>query len=50
MNPDFPEQFREDVMEQAIFDQQTQIDELATTIRFFTAIRFATFQASLKRS
>ena len=40
--PDFPKQFREEIMEKAIVeqqtqidDQQTQIDQLATTIRFF---------------
>lgn len=40
--PDFSEQFREEIMEKAIFEQQTQIveqqkqiDQLATTIRFF---------------
>jgi glycosyltransferase involved in cell wall biosynthesis len=33
--PHFAEQFREDAMEQAIVEQRTQIDELATTIRFF---------------
>ncbi len=33
--PDFCEKFREHAMEQVILEQQTQIDELATTIRFF---------------
>jgi len=33
--PHFAEQFREEVMEKAILEQQTQIDQLATTIRFF---------------
>jgi glycosyltransferase involved in cell wall biosynthesis len=33
--PDFSEQFREEIMEKAIVEQQTQIDQLATTIRFF---------------
>jgi hypothetical protein len=33
--PDFSEQFREETMEKAIVEQQTQIDELATTIHFF---------------
>jgi glycosyltransferase involved in cell wall biosynthesis len=32
---DFSEKLREDAMEKAIFEQQTRIDELATTIRFF---------------
>ena len=34
-DPHFAEQFREDAMEKAIVEQQIQIDELATTIRFF---------------
>ena len=40
--PDFSEQFREETMKKAIFEQQTlifeqqtQIDQLAMTIRFF---------------
>jgi glycosyltransferase involved in cell wall biosynthesis len=34
--PDFSEQFfREEIMEKAIVEQQTLIDQLATTIRFF---------------
>jgi hypothetical protein len=32
---DFSEQFREETMKKAIFEQQTQIDQLAMTIRFF---------------
>ena len=33
--PHFAEQLCEEVMEKAILEQQTQIDQLATTIRFF---------------
>ena len=34
-DPHFAKQFREDAMEKAIVEQQIQIDELATAIRFF---------------
>jgi len=46
--PNFAEQFREAVMEKAIIEQQTQIDELATTIRFFHRHPFRYVSAKIK--
>ena len=46
--PDFCEKFREHAMEQVILEQQTQIDELATTIRFFHSHPFRYVSGKIK--